>query len=164
MENLEQLMEEGHKVLVFSQFTTYLDHIQNKIRERTWNFARIDGSQNLKKRQAEVDRFQNGEAQVFLISLKAGGVGLNLTAASYIFLMDPWWNPAVENQAIDRAYRIGQENKLTVYRPIIKDSVEEKVIVLQNSKKELFKDLMNTENDSYFSGKLTLDDFQSLIS
>ncbi len=164
MENLEQLMEEGHKVLVFSQFTTYLDHIQNKIRERTWNFARIDGSQNLKKRQSEVDRFQNGEAQVFLISLKAGGVGLNLTAASYIFLMDPWWNPAVENQAIDRAYRIGQENKLTVYRPIIKDSVEEKVIVLQNSKKELFKDLMNTENDSYFSGKLTLDDFQSLIS
>jgi SNF2 family DNA or RNA helicase len=105
LENLEQLLEEGHKVLVFSQFTTYLDHIQNKIRERSWNFARIDGSQNMKKRQAEVDRFQNGDAQVFLISLKAGGVGLNLTAASYIFLMDPWWNPAVENQAIDRAYR-----------------------------------------------------------
>ena len=164
MENLEQLLEEGHKVLVFSQFTTYLDHIQNKIRERSWNYARIDGSQNLKKRQSEVDRFQDGDAQVFLISLKAGGVGLNLTAASYIFLMDPWWNPAVENQAIDRAYRIGQENKLTVYRPIIKDSVEEKVLVLQNSKRELFADLMNTDNESFFSGKLSLDDFQNLIT
>ncbi len=164
LENLEQLLEEGHKVLVFSQFTTYLDHIQNKIRERSWNFARIDGSQNMKKRQAEVERFQNGDAQVFLISLKAGGVGLNLTAASYIFLMDPWWNPAVENQAIDRAYRIGQENKLTVYRPIIKDSVEEKVLVLQNTKKELFKDLMSNENDNYFSGKLSLSDFQQLIT
>jgi SNF2 family DNA or RNA helicase len=164
MENLEQLMEEGHKVLVFSQFTTYLDHIQNKIRERSWDFARIDGSQNMKKRQAEVERFQNGDAQVFLISLKAGGVGLNLTAASYIFLMDPWWNPAVENQAIDRAYRIGQENKLTVYRPIIKDSVEEKVLVLQNTKRELFKDLMSNDDSSFFSGKLSLTDFQQLIT
>lgn len=164
IENLEQLLEEGHKVLVFSQFTTYLDHIQNKIRERSWNFARIDGSQNMKRRQAEVDRFQNGDAQVFLISLKAGGVGLNLTAASYIFLMDPWWNPAVESQAIDRAYRIGQENKLTVYRPIIKDSVEEKVLVLQNIKQELFKDLMSSSDDNYFSGKLSLEDFQSLIT
>ena len=78
--------------------------------------------------------------------------------------MDPWWNPAVENQAIDRAYRIGQENKLTVYRPIIKDSVEEKVLVLQNSKRELFADLMNTDNESFFSGKLSLDDFQNLIT
>ena len=164
MENLEQLIEEGHKVLVFSQFTTYLDHIQNKVREQSWNFARIDGSQTMKKRQAEVERFQEGDAQVFLISLKAGGVGLNLTAASYIFLMDPWWNPAVENQAIDRAYRIGQENKLTVYRPIIKDSVEEKVLVLQNAKKELFKDLMTSNDESFFSGKLSLEDFQQLIS
>lgn len=164
MENLEQLLEEGHKVLVFSQFTTYLDLIQNKVRERSWNYARIDGSQTLKKRQAEVERFQNGDAQVFLISLKAGGVGLNLTAASYIFLMDPWWNPAVESQAIDRAYRIGQENKLTVYRPIIKDSVEEKVLVLQNTKRELFKDLMASDQDNYFSGKLTLEDFQQLLT
>lgn len=166
MENLEQLIEEGHKVLVFSQFTTYLDHIQNKIRERSWKFARIDGSQNMKKRQAEVERFQEGDAQVFLISLKAGGVGLNLTAASYIFLMDPWWNPAVESQAIDRAYRIGQENKLTVYRPIIKNSVEEKVLILQNAKQELFKDLMTNDmdNESFYSGKLSLVDFQQLIS
>ena len=163
MENLEVLLEEGHKVLVFSQFTTYLDIIQNKVRERSYIHARIDGSQTLKKRQAEVERFQDGDAQVFLISLKAGGVGLNLTAASYIFLMDPWWNPAVENQAIDRAYRIGQENKLTVYRPIIKDSVEEKVLVLQNSKKELFKDLMASDEESFFNGKLSMEDFQALL-
>ena len=78
--------------------------------------------------------------------------------------MDPWWNPAVENQAIDRAYRIGQENKLTVYRPIIKDSVEEKVLVLQNTKKELFKDLMSNDDQNFFSGKLSLDDFQQLIN
>jgi SNF2 family DNA or RNA helicase len=163
MDNLEQLVDQGHKVLVFSQFTTYLDIIQNKIQERNWIQARIDGSQTLKKRGSEVDRFQDGDAQVFLISLKAGGVGLNLTAASYIFLMDPWWNPAVESQAIDRAYRIGQENKLTVYRPIIKDSVEEKVLVLQNAKKELFKDLMATDQDEFFNGKLTMNDFSSLI-
>jgi SNF2 family DNA or RNA helicase len=164
IENLEQLLEEGHKVLVFSQFTTYLDIIENKIREHSWNYARIDGSQNHKKRQEQVEHFQNGEAQVFLISLKAGGVGLNLTAASYIFLMDPWWNPAVESQAIDRAYRIGQENKLTVYRPIIKDSVEEKVLVLQNAKKELFKDLMAEDDKEFFNGKLSMDDFQALLN
>ena len=104
------------------------------------------------------------DAQIFLISLKAGGFGLNLTAASYIFLMDPWWNPAVERQAIDRAHRIGQENKLTVYRPIIKDSVEEKVLVLQQSKRELFRDLMAEDDDEYFSGKLNMDDFQHLLS
>jgi len=164
IENLEQLLEEGHKVLVFSQFTTYLDIIQNRVREHSWNFARIDGSQNHKKRQDQVEQFQNGDAQVFLISLKAGGVGLNLTAASYIFLMDPWWNPAVESQAIDRAYRIGQENKLTVYRPIIKDSVEEKVLVLQNAKKELFKDLMADDDREFFNGKLSMDDFQNLLN
>lgn len=164
IENLEQLVEEGHKVLVFSQFTTYLDLIQNKVRENSWKFARIDGSQTMKRRQAEVDSFQDGEAQIFLISLKAGGVGLNLTAASYIFLMDPWWNPAVESQAIDRAYRIGQENKLTVYRPIIKDSVEEKVLVLQNTKRELFRDLMADDDENFYSGKLTMEDFQNLLS
>jgi len=164
MENLDQLMDEGHKVLVFSQFTTYLDIIQNKIRERSWRHARIDGSQTLKKRAEQVEYFQNGDAQVFLISLKAGGVGLNLTAASYIFLMDPWWNPAVENQAIDRAYRIGQENKLTVYRPIIKDSVEEKVLILQNTKKDLFSDLMGEEKDEFFNGKLSMIDFKSLLT
>lgn len=164
MENLEQLVGEGHKTLVFSQFTTYLDLIENKIRVAGWKHARIDGSQSIKKRGEQVELFQNGDAQVFLISLKAGGFGLNLTAASYIFLMDPWWNPAVERQAIDRAHRIGQENKLTVYRPIIKESVEEKVLILQQSKRELFRDLMAEDDDQYFSGKLDMNDFQHLLS
>lgn len=164
MDNLEQLVTEGHKTLVFSQFTTYLDMIENKIRVAGWKMARIDGSQTIKKRTEQVELFQNGDAQIFLISLKAGGFGLNLTAASYIFLMDPWWNPAVERQAIDRAHRIGQENKLTVYRPIIKESVEEKVLILQQSKRELFKDLMAEDDDDYFSGKLSMEDFQHLLS
>lgn len=164
MENLEQLVSEGHKTLVFSQFTTYLDLIENKIREQGWKFARIDGSQALKRRSEQVENFQNGDAQVFLISLKAGGFGLNLTAASYIFLMDPWWNPAVERQAIDRAHRIGQENKLTVYRPIIKGSIEEKVLILQKTKEELFRDLMAEDDENFFSGKLSMEDFQHLLS
>jgi len=164
MENLEQLVTEGHKTLVFSQFTTYLDMIENKIKVAGWKMARIDGSQTIKKRGEQVELFQNGDAQIFLISLKAGGFGLNLTAASYIFLMDPWWNPAVERQAIDRAHRIGQENKLTVYRPIIKESVEEKVLILQQSKRELFRDLMAEDDDDYFSGKLNMEDFQHLLS
>lgn len=164
MDNLSQLMEEGHKVLVFSQFTTYLDIIQDKIRTHSWKYARIDGSQTIKKRTEQVELFQNGDAQVFLISLKAGGFGLNLTAASYIFLMDPWWNPAVERQAVDRAHRIGQENKLTVYRPLMKNSVEEKVLTLQQAKRELFRDLMAEDDDEYFSGKLTKDDFSMLLT
>ena len=164
MDTLESLVTEGHKTLIFSQFTTYLDMIENKIKVAGWKHTRIDGSQSIKKRGEAVEHFQNGDAQIFLISLKAGGFGLNLTAASYIFLMDPWWNPAVERQAIDRAHRIGQENKLTVYRPIIKDSVEEKVLVLQQSKRELFRDLMAEDDDEYFSGKLNMDDFQHLLS
>ncbi len=163
LETLEQVIQEGHKTIVFSQFTTYLDLIQKAVLERNWRIARIDGTQNVKKRQKQVDLFQNNQADVFLISLKAGGVGLNLTAASYVFIMDPWWNPAVEVQAIDRAHRIGQENKLTVYRPIIKHSVEEKVLELQAMKKQLFLDLLPDSDENYFSGKLTMQDFEMLF-
>tara|TARA_R110002072_G_scaffold1989_5_gene16620 strand:+ start:73577 stop:76765 length:3189 start_codon:yes stop_codon:yes gene_type:complete len=164
VEQLEQILEEGHQALIFSQFTTYLDYIQVVLREKHWKLARIDGSQSVKKRQEQVDVFQSGQAPVFLISLKAGGVGLNLTAASYVFIMDPWWNPAVERQAIDRAHRIGQTNVLTVYRPIIQGSVEEKVLELQNMKKELFNDLMADEDEGTFTGKLTMRDFEHLLS
>jgi superfamily II DNA or RNA helicase len=165
LENLETIVSEGHQALVFSQFTTYLDHIQGILREKHWKIARIDGSQSVKKRQQQVELFQKGECPVFLISLKAGGVGLNLTAASYVFLMDPWWNPAVESQAIDRAHRIGQQNNLTVYRPIIKGSIEEKVLELQKIKRELFKELLPDDEDSnLFTGKLTMTDFEELLS
>ena len=163
METLEQIIEEGHQVIVFSQFTTYLNIIQNLILERNWRISRIDGTQTIKKRQQQVDIFQEAKSQIFLISLKAGGVGLNLTAASYVFIMDPWWNPAVENQAIDRAHRIGQKNTLTVYRPIIKNSVEEKVLQLQQMKRQLFLDLLPENDDQYFSGKLSMNDFTTLF-
>jgi len=164
LDTLEQIIEEGHKAIIFSQFTTYLDIIQDKFKERSWKYCRIDGSQSFKRRAEEVVEFQEGSTQLFLISLKAGGVGLNLTAASYIFLMDPWWNPAVENQAIDRAHRIGQENKLTVYRPIIKGSVEEKVMILQQTKRELFSDLMADNDIDFYNGKLTMQDFKGLLN
>jgi SNF2 family DNA or RNA helicase len=164
MEQLEQILQEGYQVLVFSQFTTYLDHIQKQIKEKKWDYSRIDGTQTMKKRTEEVFRFQDSQTKVFLISLKAGGVGLNLTKANYIFLMDPWWNPAVENQAIDRAHRIGQENKVTVYRPIMKDSVEEKVLALQQTKKELFKELLDNNDLDEKSTALTLDTILGLLS
>ena len=165
METLESILEEGHQAIIFSQFTTYLDIIQHYFREKHWKYSRIDGSQSINKRQEQVELFQSGKTPIFLISLKAGGVGLNLTAASYVFIMDPWWNPAVESQAIDRAHRIGQKNTLTVYRPIIKNSVEEKVLKLQEEKKQLFADLLSTEDDDQvFSGRLTMKDFEMLFS
>ena len=164
VETLEPIIQEGHQALVFSQFTTYLDIIQKTLQEKSWKMARIDGSQNIKQRQKEVDRFQNGTCPLLLISLKAGGIGLNLTAASYVFIMDPWWNPAVETQAVDRAHRIGQKNALTVYRPIIEESIEEKVLKLQKTKKELFKDLFPENESEFYSGKLTMKDFESLFN
>ena len=163
LETLEQIIEENHQAIVFSQFTKYLDIIEEAVVERHWKYSRIDGSQNIKKRQQQVDSFQAGECPVFLISLKAGGFGLNLTAASYIFVMDPWWNPAVESQAIDRAHRIGQKNVLTVYRPIIKDSIEEKVLELQKIKRQLFSDLLPEDDDQIFTGKLSMTDFEHLF-
>ena len=163
IETLEQITEEGHQAIVFSQFTTYLDIIGHYIKEKHWGFVRIDGSQTIKKRQEQVDIFQRGECKIFLISLKAGGVGLNLATASYVFVMDPWWNPSVEQQAIDRAHRIGQKNTLTVYRPIIENSVEEKVMELQKEKRNLFDELLPEDDERLFTGKLKTQDFESLF-
>ena len=118
--NLEQILQEGHQVLIFSQFTSYLDIIQERVVERSMPFSRIDGSYSIKKRAENIKLFQSGRNKVFLISLKSGGLGLNLTAASYVYIMDPWWNPAVEAQAIDRAHRIGQKKSINVYRLIVK--------------------------------------------
>ena len=163
IETLEQIIEEGHQAIVFSQFTTYLDIIEHYMKNKHWDFVRIDGSQTIKKRQEQLDIFHRGERQIFLISLKAGGVGLNLATASYVFVMDPWWNPSVEQQAIDRAHRIGQKNTVTVYRPIIKNSVEEKVMELQKQKRELFNELLPEDDDKLFTGKLKTQDFESLF-
>lgn len=164
IEMLEQILEEGHQAIVFSQFTTYLNIIQQYIEQKHWKYSRIDGSQSIKKRQNQVELFQSRKNPIFLISLKAGGVGLNLTAASYVFIMDPWWNPAVEQQAIDRAHRIGQSNPLNVYRPIIKNTVEEKVLELQKIKRELFYELLPDDDETMFAGKLTMKDFEHLFN
>src|SRR5690606_13171542 len=149
--------------IVFSQFTSLLALLREELDAVKLPYEYLDG--RTRDRETRVERFQNDpDVPLFLVSLKAGGLGLNLTAASYVFLMDPWWNPAVEAQAIDRAHRIGQKNKLTVYRPIIKNSVEEKVLKLQEIKRELFQDLMADNDDSYFSGKLSMEDFESLFN
>jgi len=157
---LEPLMEEGHKVLVFSQFVTMLDILRNLVEEREWPHYYLAGE--TENRGDLVKSFQSAEgAAVFLISLKAGGFGLNLMAASYVVLFDPWWNPAVENQAIDRTHRIGQVNKVMAYRLLMKDSIEEKIRVLQRQKAALAQDVLGEER---FAQSLTMDDLQFLFS
>lgn len=141
---LQSTISEGHKVLVFSQFVRHLAIVRQYLEDENIPYAYLDGA--TKDRQGQVEKFQeNEDIKVFLISLKAGGVGLNLTKAEYVFLLDPWWNPAVEAQAIDRAHRIGQENKVIIYKFITRDSVEEKIMALQNRKLALAGELINTE-------------------
>lgn len=149
---LEQIENKSsaHKILVFSQFVGMLDLIKKELINRGISFAYLTGQ--TKNREAVVDSFQNNpDLRVFLISLKAGGVGLNLTQADYVYLVDPWWNPAVENQAIDRTYRIGQQKNVIAIRLICPDTVEEKIMKLQASKKDLFKDLIKTETSIFKS-------------
>ena len=137
-----------HKILVFSQFVKMLELVEAELRRKGIRYAYLDGKTSLKDREARVSEFQEDEAvRVFLVSLKAGGTGLNLTAADYVYILDPWWNPATENQAIDRCYRMGQKKNVFAYRMICKDTVEEKIIQLQEAKKKLSKDLIG-EGDS----------------
>ncbi len=156
---LEPIIEEGHKVLVFSQFIQMLDIIRAEIERREWRHFLLTG--DTEDRGALVQNFQQSEGSaVFLISLRAGGFGLNLTAASYVVLYDPWWNPAVENQAIDRTHRIGQTSQVIAYRLIVKESIEEKIRTLQRSKSALAADILGEES---FTRALTLDDFRFLL-
>ena len=157
---LGPLMEEGHKVLVFSQFVTMLDLLREAVQQREWPHFYLAG--DTENRGELVREFQaaNGGA-VFLISLKAGGFGLNLMAASYVVLFDPWWNPAVENQAIDRTHRIGQTNKVMAYRLLIRDSIEQKIRLLQKQKAALADDVLGEER---FAQALTLDDLRCLFA
>jgi SNF2 family DNA or RNA helicase len=136
LEALETAAAEGHKSLVFSQWTSMLDLLEPKLVDRGHRFLRLDGSTS--DRGAVVEKFQSDPTvSVFLVSLKAGGVGLNLTAADHVFLFDPWWNPAVEEQAFDRAHRIGQDKPVFVYRLVAADTVEERILALQREKRAL---------------------------
>ncbi len=153
-------ISENHKILIFSQFVKHLSLFQTHFRQMGIPFSYLDGS--TKDRQSEVERFQNDESiKVFLISLKAGGLGLNLTRAEYVFLLDPWWNPAVEQQAIDRAHRIGQENRVFIYKFITKNTVEEKILKLQQKKIHLATELITTEESIVKS--LKKKDIESLL-
>jgi hypothetical protein len=143
---LTEVIEEGHKALVFSQFTSLLAIVRDRLDQEHIPYQYLDG--RTRDRQAKVDAFQNDpDCKLFLISLKAGGLGLNLTAAEYVFLLDPWWNPAVEAQAIDRAHRIGQDKPVFAYRLIAKDTVEEKVLELQRHKRALADAIISADNN-----------------
>ncbi len=166
---LEELAREitenisDHKALVFSQFLGMLALIRHKLEELGVQYEYFDGSTSVGDRQKAIDNFQsNPECRVFLISLKAGGVGLNLTAADYVYIVDPWWNPAVEQQAIDRTHRIGQTRNIFAYRMICKDTVEDKIIQLQEKKRTLAKELIS--DDAGFVKKLSRDDIEYLFS
>jgi SNF2 family DNA or RNA helicase len=153
--------KEGHKILIFSQFVRHLELVRQQLDERGIVYTYLDGSST--DRQEQVNRFQTDEqVQVFLISLKAGGVGLNLTAADYVFILDPWWNPAVEAQAIDRAHRIGQVNTVFIYKFISKSTVEEKILALQEKKLQLVHDLISV--DESVVKNLTREDIEELLS
>ena len=157
---LQETISENHKVLVFSQFVRHLAIVREFLENENIPYAYLDGA--TKDRQAQVEKFQTDDnCKVFLISLKAGGVGLNLTKAEYVFLLDPWWNPAVEAQAIDRAHRIGQENKVIIYKFISRGSVEEKIMALQDRKLALAGELIS--NEESFMKSLDNADIRALL-
>jgi superfamily II DNA or RNA helicase len=158
---LREVLSEGHKALVFSQFTSLLKIVREHLDGEGVTYEYLDGK--TRDRQAHVERFQNDEScKLFLISLKAGGLGLNLTAAGYVFLLDPWWNPAVEAQAVDRAHRIGQTQQVFAYRLITRDTVEEKVLELQKSKRDLASAIISQDNS--FIKNLQREDLELLLS
>lgn len=157
--SLREVVAEGHRALVFSQFTTYLDKVVDRLRDEGITVAHLDGKTT--DRAGAVDEFTRGGAQVFCLSLKAGGVGLNLVGADYVFLLDPWWNPATEAQAVDRAHRIGQTRPVLVYRMVARDTIEERVVELQRRKAELFASVL--DSGEHFSAALTADDLRGLL-
>jgi SNF2 family DNA or RNA helicase len=158
---LDQVIDEGHKVLVFSQFTSLLAIVRSRLDDANIPYAYLDG--RTRDRKVPVEQFQNDPSlKLFLVSLKAGGLGLNLHAAEYVYLLDPWWNPAVEAQAIDRAHRIGQTRQVFAYRLIARDTVEEKVLELQKTKRDLADAIITADNSLIHS--LTREDLELLLS
>jgi len=144
---LQNLLAEKHKVLIFSSFVTHLELLESKIKKQRWKYSKLTGQTT--KREEVIKEFQeNDDNRIFLISLKAGGVGLNLTEADYVFIIDPWWNPAAEIQAINRAHRIGQVKHVFVYRFITENSIEEKIQKLKERKSSLADKFINS-NDPF---------------
>ncbi|MGH3730882.1 MAG: DEAD/DEAH box helicase [Micromonosporaceae bacterium] len=159
VEHLYDVVGSGHRALVFSQFTGFLDKVRDRLVAEGIEHCHLDG--RTRDRASVIGRFKDGAAPVFLISLKAGGFGLNLTEADYCFLLDPWWNPATEAQAVDRTHRIGQTRNVMVYRLIARDTIEEKVMALKTRKSELFASVM--DGGDSFGAPLTADDIRGLL-
>ena len=161
MELVQRAAEGGHKILLFSQFVSMLEIIREKLEANGMSYYMITGETAKEKRLKLVKNFNEDDTQVFLISLKAGGVGLNLTGADVVIHYDPWWNLAVQNQATDRAHRIGQDKKVTVYQLIAKGSVEEKIQKVQESKKELLEQVIGSGAGQL--GNMSKEDFLELL-
>jgi len=159
-EVISELLENRHKALVFSQFVGHLKILREYLGAKNIDYRYLDGSTPAKARQKQVERFQKGEGDLFLISLKAGGLGLNLTAASYVIHMDPWWNPAVKDQASDQAHRIGQQHPVTVYRLVTRGTIEEKIIALHRKKRDLADSLLD---GSDMAGRVSAEELLRLI-
>ncbi len=160
-ELVDELLDNRHKALVFSQFVGHLRLIRELLDKKGIQYHYLDGSTPVPQRKKSVNLFQSGEGDLFLISLKAGGTGLNLTAADYVIHMDPWWNPAVEDQASDRAHRMGQKRPVTVYRLVAKDTIEDKIVDLHKHKRDLANSLLEGGD---ISGKMSVEDMMALIS
>jgi SNF2 family DNA or RNA helicase len=160
IETIKNIIDNGHKALVFSQYVSFLSIVKKRIEAENISYQYLDGSTSPAKRKKAVEAFQAGEGDLFLLSLKAGGSGLNLTAADYVVHLDPWWNPAVEDQASDRAHRIGQERPVTIYRFIMQNTIEEKIISLHEHKRNLANELLSGQG---VSGKLSNEDLMKLI-
>jgi superfamily II DNA or RNA helicase len=159
VDDLVQVIAEGHRALVFSQFTRYLARVRSRLDDAGIGYSYLDG--RTRKRDTAIARFKDGDVPVFVISLKAGGFGLNLTEADYCFVLDPWWNPAVETQAVDRTHRIGQQRAVMVYRYVSVGTIEEKVMELKERKAALFSSVVDA--DGSLSGPLDADDIRSLF-
>lgn len=160
LELVDELIENRHKALVFSQFVDHLDLLRKALDARKIAYQYLDGSTPQRERKRRVDAFQSGEGDLFLISLRAGGLGLNLTAADYVIHMDPWWNPAVEDQASDRAHRIGQQRPVTIYRLVTKDTIESKIVALHNQKRDLADSLLE---GTEMTGKMSAAELLALL-
>lgn len=161
VEHVQELAAEGHRALVFSQFTRYLKRAGDALAKAGLDTCYLDGTMSAKARAAEVTAFRGGDAPAFLISLKAGGTGLTLTEADYVFVLDPWWNPATEAQAIDRTHRIGQDKPVMVYRMVSQGTIEDKVVALQQRKRDLFDQVLG--DGGALSGAITADDVKGLL-
>ncbi len=159
-DTLRELLDNNHKALIFSQFVDHLGIIRGYLDAEKISYQYLDGSTPIKERKERISNFQNGSGDVFLISLKAGGAGLNLTAADYVIHMDPWWNPAVEDQASDRAHRIGQDRPVTVYRLVMKDSIEQQIVDLHRQKRDLADSLLEGTDAA---GKISAPELLALL-